>query len=622
MLLTQTAELRAWRATEGVDVLGPCLQRLQDWAMQLQRALQGGRREGGSRRRSKGTARRAHAATAAARGTRDEGGCGSSRRPAAEQDGGAAKHSSRRRHRSRPQQQQRRENHQQQEECQQSLQQQQQQPGTEEQQEQPPLEQQHQELTVEALARAGPEQRIAAAVAAVSGASSTVAAARAAVRALSVSVSAEQSVSSFGRQSFDPTTDGELSEVEHQLQTLQAQVNAALIAAEERLRVVAISPPQALLTEARPRLQLPPRPIPFSLQLQGIGGGSSASAGVGAADTADGAAAGVDDDTAGHPHQAHPAAALEAQDSVQQASPRQGAFSRDGSSGPASSNSASAAAAAVPAFLNEADLHAAADAAAAAAGLPWADSEQRSGAAGTEASEASTVYAAAVSHATSEQGTTASQLLDEGGCIRRGSRPSSGRAAGLAELVLGLPDEDDGSRSSSSRPSSQGSQGGAAGGSDSQAPCSPTNSEKAERDGDAASAGDDTAAPPHLPGHSRHSPQPILHNRSSRMTFEEEASYLMSLVAAGNRGDRWATGEGLEDGDGTADGSGYSHSQQGGSGSPQQRYPTPPITELLYETTCDELVRVKDERDMLKSEVEVLRNQLKNRDSTLAMLSG
>jgi hypothetical protein len=52
------------------------------------------------------------------------------------------------------------------------------------------------------------------------------------------------------------------------------------------------------------------------------------------------------------------------------------------------------------------------------------------------------------------------------------------------------------------------------------------------------------------------------------------------------------------------------------------RYPTPPITELLYETTCDELVRVKDERDMLKSEVEVLRNQLKNRDSTLAMLSG
>lgn len=52
------------------------------------------------------------------------------------------------------------------------------------------------------------------------------------------------------------------------------------------------------------------------------------------------------------------------------------------------------------------------------------------------------------------------------------------------------------------------------------------------------------------------------------------------------------------------------------------RYPTPPITELLYETTCDELVRVKDERDMLMSEVEILRNQLKNRDNTLAMLSG
>jgi hypothetical protein len=51
-------------------------------------------------------------------------------------------------------------------------------------------------------------------------------------------------------------------------------------------------------------------------------------------------------------------------------------------------------------------------------------------------------------------------------------------------------------------------------------------------------------------------------------------------------------------------------------------YPTPPITELLYETTCDELVRIKDERDYLKGEVEVLKNQLKNRDNTLAMLSG
>lgn len=60
-------------------------------------------------------------------------------------------------------------------------------------------------------------------------------------------------------------------------------------------------------------------------------------------------------------------------------------------------------------------------------------------------------------------------------------------------------------------------------------------------------------------------------------------------------------------------------SLQDGSG---QRYGTPPITDLLYETTCDELVRVKDERDMLMSEVEVLRNQLKNRDNTLAMLSG
>jgi hypothetical protein len=54
----------------------------------------------------------------------------------------------------------------------------------------------------------------------------------------------------------------------------------------------------------------------------------------------------------------------------------------------------------------------------------------------------------------------------------------------------------------------------------------------------------------------------------------------------------------------------------------QQHCGSPPITDLLFETTCDELVRVKDERDLLMSEVEVLRSQLKNRDSTLAMLSG
>lgn len=84
-------------------------------------------------------------------------------------------------------------------------------------------------------------------------------------------------------------------------------------------------------------------------------------------------------------------------------------------------------------------------------------------------------------------------------------------------------------------------------------------------------------------------------------TFDAECSHLMAAAAADEQ--RWEGSPGSR------------------RGSPL-RYPTPPITELLYETTCDELVRVKDERDMLKSEVEVLKNQLKNRDSTLAMLSG
>lgn len=109
----------------------------------------------------------------------------------------------------------------------------------------------------------------------------------------------------------------------------------------------------------------------------------------------------------------------------------------------------------------------------------------------------------------------------------------------------------------------------------------------------------------------RRSPSPQLsRSRRSQLFVDTEGSFLMSETVAFRAPD-------------AADGQ-----QQWPAGSPQsregspQRYPTPPITDLLYETTCDELVRVKDERDMLKSEVEVLRNQLKNRDNTLAMLSG
>jgi hypothetical protein len=102
------------------------------------------------------------------------------------------------------------------------------------------------------------------------------------------------------------------------------------------------------------------------------------------------------------------------------------------------------------------------------------------------------------------------------------------------------------------------------------------------------------------------SPSPALSpagdaSRCSRL-FTAEGSYLQPAAAAEEQQD-WegSAGEG----------------QVSPSG-----YPTPPITELLYETTCDELVRIKDERDILRSEVEVLKSQLKNRDNTLAMLSG
>jgi hypothetical protein len=44
--------------------------------------------------------------------------------------------------------------------------------------------------------------------------------------------------------------------------------------------------------------------------------------------------------------------------------------------------------------------------------------------------------------------------------------------------------------------------------------------------------------------------------------------------------------------------------------------------DLLFDSTCHELVRVIDERNKLQSEVVMLRNQLKNRDSSLALLRG
>ncbi|WIA35431.1 hypothetical protein OEZ86_003873 [Tetradesmus obliquus] len=51
-------------------------------------------------------------------------------------------------------------------------------------------------------------------------------------------------------------------------------------------------------------------------------------------------------------------------------------------------------------------------------------------------------------------------------------------------------------------------------------------------------------------------------------------------------------------------------------------YPAPNVNDLLFESTCCELVRVKDENDVLRSELEMLKNQLQNRDTSLALLSG
>lgn len=60
----------------------------------------------------------------------------------------------------------------------------------------------------------------------------------------------------------------------------------------------------------------------------------------------------------------------------------------------------------------------------------------------------------------------------------------------------------------------------------------------------------------------------------------------------------------------------------GGGGGDGGGYPAPPVNELLYDTTCVELVRVKEQNDVLRSELEVMRMQLYSRDAALALLSG
>jgi hypothetical protein len=366
MLLTQTAELRAWRATEGVDVLGPCLQKLQAWAVQLQEQLSG-----------QGVAARSK------KGVHGEGG----RR--------RSKHTARSTSASKKQQGQ-----------------------------QGSTKQQRQEPQQPTLVDLSPGRRAVAAAVSAAAASGrfSPAAAAAAMQALS----AEPSAESYGQLS-DRTGDGDLSEVEQQLQALQSQVNAALIAAEERLRVVSMSPPSALLTEVAPRMQLPPEPIPFSLA-QDLQQQQS--------DLGD-----------------HPAAALEAEDSVQQASPRADGSSAGDSAalvGSAHSNasastdeewhhpageasSSSSAAAADPTFLTPQELSEVAEAAAAAVASgrfpsdPWlaAGSANAAPTAAAAASdEASLAFAAAQQQEDASEGS---------------ERPSS-RGTGLAELVEDLSD--------------------------------------------------------------------------------------------------------------------------------------------------------------------------------------
>lgn len=369
MLLTKTAELRAWRATEGVDMLGPCMERMQVWAVQLQQLLQGERLPA---RRSKGHRASGRNKRAAGEGTAAEG----SHQP--------------RTHKHRPKQ---------------------------EQQERPGPDAAWQGKDAAAALRAS------AAIAAPD------------VKSPSVEPSAE----SFGHMTDRTQTDGDLSEVEHQLQALQAQVNAALIAAEERLRVVSMSPPQALLTEVEPRMQLPPAPIPFSLT-QGAAVSGACTAAVQQQDSA----ATADE---------HPAAALEAEDSVQQASPRGCTFSTGATAAPGPPESEASGATAssssslstVPALLSEQELVAAAEAAAAAAAEagfsdPWeaADLAAAQMTPGSvppaQAKLASKLLTQPATASPHDAAAASSQQGDSGR-----SRPSSGRT-GLAELVEELSD--------------------------------------------------------------------------------------------------------------------------------------------------------------------------------------
>jgi hypothetical protein len=397
MLLTQTAELRAWRATEGVDVLGPCLQKLQAWAVQLQEQLSGQGVAARSRKGARGESRRRR-----------------------------SKHTGRSTPAARKQQGQH---------------------GSAQQQ-----HMQAQEPRQPDLVELSPGRRAVAAAVSAAAASGrfSPAAAAAAMQALS----AEPSAESYGQFS-DRTGDGDLSEVEQQLQALQSQVNAALIAAEERLRVVSMSPPSALMTEVAPRMQLPPEPIPFSL-----------------AQDLQQQHSGLED---------HPAAALEAEDSVQQASPRGSGCSAGGSAlgGTAHSNasgsmeeewhhpageasSSSSAAAADPAFLTPQELSEvaeAAQAAAASSGLPndpWSTAGSSDDvvppahaklaykqllAQSATASQLDTVCGAAAAAAARDAASLAFAAAEQQEDASDGSLegPSS-RGAGLAELAEELSD--------------------------------------------------------------------------------------------------------------------------------------------------------------------------------------
>jgi hypothetical protein len=219
MLLTQTAELRAWRATEGIDVLGPCLQQVQEWAGRLQQQLRtGGVGDSTAQQEDKEAASQRAAAKAAKRAARNIAAAASMQQKEREQQQQAADLLQPPPAASKLQQRQQRVR-----ELRLQLQQ------------QPLLEQGACAALVRKDSRAGSPAPAAL---------------------------LHRELSQVSQQ-----TDGaDLSEVEQQLQALQAQVNAALAAAEERLRTVALSPAaRGTKPAALPRLALS--------HAQGDGGG-------------------------------------------------------------------------------------------------------------------------------------------------------------------------------------------------------------------------------------------------------------------------------------------------------------------------------------------------------------